>query len=197
MTERGDTTKAKLVAAARFVVSESGYARATTRAIAEAAGVSEGTIYRHFPDKRALFLAAVLDGNTDVMKRIDALASKAGNGSVEDNLLQALLTLAELRAEVMPLELAMLADPEMSINSGSHSASPEGLAAAGAVATYLSAEKALGRVRADVDCHAAEIALLTMLFGLALAPSPPGSPIDTALLASVVHMFVVGVAPPE
>ena len=197
MTERGDATKAKLIAATRSVVSESGYAHATIRAIADAAGVSEGTIYRHFPDKRALFLTAVLDGNADVLDRIGALPAQAGTNTVEHNLVSALTTLAELRAEVMPLELAMLADPEMNPGSRAALTHADAPAAAGAIAAYLAAEQALGRVRLEVDCLAAEMALLTMLFGLALAPSPDGSPVDAVLLAATVHMFVVGVGARE
>jgi len=60
MTARGDRTQAKLIEATLAVVAEVGYARASTRAIAERAGVAEGTIYRHFADKPALFFAAAL-----------------------------------------------------------------------------------------------------------------------------------------
>jgi len=60
MTARGDRTQAKLIEATLAVVAEVGYARASTRAIAERAGVAEGTIYRHFADKTALFFAAAL-----------------------------------------------------------------------------------------------------------------------------------------
>ncbi len=60
MTDRGEATRQRLMEATRAVVRESGYARATTRAIAQAADVTEGTIYRHFPDKTALFFAAAI-----------------------------------------------------------------------------------------------------------------------------------------
>ena len=40
MAERGVATRAKLIAATQDVVREIGYAHATTRAIAEAAGVA-------------------------------------------------------------------------------------------------------------------------------------------------------------
>jgi AcrR family transcriptional regulator len=194
MTERGDTTRARLIAAATAVAAEQGYAHATTRAIAEAAGVSEGTIYRHFPDKKALFLAAVVDGNSEVLGELDALPGRAGTGTVIGNLTEALKTLAGLRAEVMPLELAMLADPEMGARRGVAPSSGDAPGPAGAIAAYLAAEQRVGRVRADVDCYVAEVALLTVLFGLALSPSPDGEPVDSALLAATVGMFVTGVA---
>jgi AcrR family transcriptional regulator len=39
--------------------AEHGYADAETQALADGVGVGKGTIYRHFPSKRELFLAAV------------------------------------------------------------------------------------------------------------------------------------------
>ena len=67
MTQRGEATRARLIEATRSVVREVGYAHASTRAIAQAAGVAEGTIYRHFPDKASLFLATVLESNAPII----------------------------------------------------------------------------------------------------------------------------------
>jgi DNA-binding transcriptional regulator YbjK len=56
-TQRGAETRQQLLEAATTVFSERGFARATTKEIAKVAGVAEGTIYRHFADKRDLFYA--------------------------------------------------------------------------------------------------------------------------------------------
>jgi AcrR family transcriptional regulator len=53
-------TRQRLLEAARQVFGEMGYARATTRALAAAAGVTELTLFRHFGSKENLF-AAVLE----------------------------------------------------------------------------------------------------------------------------------------
>src|SRR6202021_191933 len=45
--------------AALVVLAERGYAGATTRRIAEAAGINEVTLFRRFGDKRQLILAAI------------------------------------------------------------------------------------------------------------------------------------------
>ena len=70
MTDRGAATRAALIEATRQVVHAVGYTNATTRAIAQAAGVAEGTIYRHFTDKSAMFFAAVLDRNATITERV-------------------------------------------------------------------------------------------------------------------------------
>ena len=49
-----DDTRDRLLSAAAEIMAQKGYARATTRAIAEAAGVNEVTLFRHFGSKRNL-----------------------------------------------------------------------------------------------------------------------------------------------
>jgi AcrR family transcriptional regulator len=56
----GDETRQRILQAAAQVFAEQGYARATTRALATAAGVNEVTLFRHFGNKQNLF-AAVID----------------------------------------------------------------------------------------------------------------------------------------
>jgi AcrR family transcriptional regulator len=53
-------TRARLLEAAARVFAGQGYARATTRELAAAAGVNEVTLFRHFGSKQGLF-AAVID----------------------------------------------------------------------------------------------------------------------------------------
>ncbi|HVI96538.1 MAG TPA: helix-turn-helix domain-containing protein, partial [Anaeromyxobacter sp.] len=46
---------------ARLVFGELGYERASVDLIAARAGVSKATVYNHFADKQALFVAAVVE----------------------------------------------------------------------------------------------------------------------------------------
>jgi AcrR family transcriptional regulator len=57
---RGDATRAQILDAARQILGESGYSAATTRAVAERAGVQLSLVHYHFGGKRRL-LAAVLE----------------------------------------------------------------------------------------------------------------------------------------
>ena len=54
-----ESTQKALIVAAASVFSDKGYEGATTRAIAEAAGCSEGLIHRYFANKEGLLLAVL------------------------------------------------------------------------------------------------------------------------------------------
>jgi AcrR family transcriptional regulator len=196
MTRRGEATRARLIEATRDVVREVGYAHASTRAIAQAAGVAEGTIYRHFPDKASLFFATLLDSNAPVVAWVAGLPARAGEGTVETNLIGAAVQLASLRDQIMPLELAVAADPELGAQRR------RAMAAAGAtlppgppeaVAAYLAAEQRLGRVRADIDPREAASVLLGVLFVLGTMPAIGDEGLSPDRVASAVGLVVRGI----
>jgi AcrR family transcriptional regulator len=58
-----DETKQRIIESATTLFGEVGYTRATTRAIAERAGVNEVTVFRHFRNKKNLLLICVRAGN--------------------------------------------------------------------------------------------------------------------------------------
>lgn len=57
--DRGIKTKQAILDAALVQFSEKGYHQTNSKEIAKAAGVSTGTFYAYYPDKRALFLDAL------------------------------------------------------------------------------------------------------------------------------------------
>jgi AcrR family transcriptional regulator len=63
--------------AAIRVFAQRGYAGASTQAIAASIGVGEPTIYRYFPSKRDLFLAAFDRCSTELLDRWRALAAES------------------------------------------------------------------------------------------------------------------------
>src|SRR5919106_475050 len=69
----------QIVEAATRVFANKGFRRATTREVARAAGVSEGTIYNYFEDKDAL-LMAILDRLNETERR----AEDFGEGMATD-----------------------------------------------------------------------------------------------------------------
>jgi AcrR family transcriptional regulator len=198
MTQRGEATRARLIEATRSVVREVGYAHASTRAIAQAAGVAEGTIYRHFPDKAALFFATVLAANVPLVAWVTTLPARAGKGTVEENLIDVAVRLGSLRDEILPLELAIAADPELAAQRraalrAAGSSLPPGPPEA--VAAYLAAEQQLGRVRADVDPREAAGVLLGLLFALAGMPGIGDEGPSPERVASAVRLLVHGIEP--
>lgn len=58
--ERGEQKYAQVLAGARAVFLASGFEGASVDDIARTAGISKATLYRHFPDKAALFSAVVI-----------------------------------------------------------------------------------------------------------------------------------------
>src|SRR5215213_7267484 len=53
----GEERRVAIIRAVRHLFANKGFKGTTTRELAEAAGVSEALLYRHFPTKEALFAA--------------------------------------------------------------------------------------------------------------------------------------------
>ena len=76
--ERSEATREALVAAARPLFADHGYAGVGTEEIVRAAGVTRGALYHHFDGKRGLFEA--------VYERVEAeLAERIAVGALEAN----------------------------------------------------------------------------------------------------------------
>jgi AcrR family transcriptional regulator len=76
--ERSTATRGALVAAARRLFAERGYAAVGTPEVAAAAGVTRGALYHQFSDKADLFLAVYEQVEQEVTERIGELVVAAG-----------------------------------------------------------------------------------------------------------------------
>jgi AcrR family transcriptional regulator len=75
---RSEATRQRLVAAARTLFAERGYAGVATEEIVQAAGVTRGALYHQFRDKAALFAAVTETVHAEIAHQITAGAQADG-----------------------------------------------------------------------------------------------------------------------
>jgi AcrR family transcriptional regulator len=88
-------TREQIVAAAKEALRRYGPAKMTVLDVAQALGVSHGSVYRHFPTKAALRAAVVEQDNEPIERRLEAIAAE--DGPALDRLHRLLLTLSEFK----------------------------------------------------------------------------------------------------
>ena len=76
--DRTEATQATLIAAARRLFVDKGYADTGTPEIVAAAGVTRGALYHHFADKAGLFGAVARQAADEVVAEIDRGSAAAG-----------------------------------------------------------------------------------------------------------------------
>lgn len=77
--ERRTATRAALLAAAREVFTEKGFAATGREEIAERAGVTRGALYHHFDSKQAAFEAVASELDAELGRVVVRAASKGGS----------------------------------------------------------------------------------------------------------------------
>ncbi len=69
----------QILQAARRLFAHQGYDSTTTRDLAKAAGVAEGTLFRHFANKKTILIAIVIEGwveiLTDLLTELSSMAN--------------------------------------------------------------------------------------------------------------------------
>jgi AcrR family transcriptional regulator len=78
MAAQGEATRAQLIATARALFGERGYAAVGTEEIVRSAGVTRGALYHHFDGKADLFRAVFEEMERELAERIarEALSSR-------------------------------------------------------------------------------------------------------------------------
>lgn len=77
-----DETRGRLVAAAAEVFNRDGYEGTDSNRLARAAGYAPGTFYKHFRDKREIFLAAYAEWVTQEWEEVSASLAQGGTPQV-------------------------------------------------------------------------------------------------------------------
>ena len=87
--ERSEAMRARLAAAAFETIAQGGFNALRMRNVASAAGVSQGALMHHFPDKNALVLAAVEQALE--LARAESGVGELAPGTPPEDVLRALL----------------------------------------------------------------------------------------------------------
>jgi AcrR family transcriptional regulator len=104
--------KEQILEAAAAVFSEKGYERATTREIADAADVSEGTLYNYFASKRDLLIGLLQERTDEIVEAIADVQTEGIEDMVAQLLVSQLLQIQRRRLFTLFLYEARL-DPEI------------------------------------------------------------------------------------
>lgn len=107
--ERLDATRARIVEAALALIAAKGYAGCSVAQVADAAGVATGSVYKHFPNKGALFAEVF---RTHTQHEVDAVAEASTKpGTIEERVTAAIETFARRALKSPRLAYALLAEP--------------------------------------------------------------------------------------
>jgi AcrR family transcriptional regulator len=160
----------RILLAAAHVLRERGFAETTTKEIARVAGVSEGSIYNHFPHKTALIAATMAELTSGIREAMSRLLAQAGANTVAENLGGIVEAQIRFLTELLPIVGPTLGNHQLRdwLREGGPApgaAVPSGpvLGHAGLIA-YLEAEQRAGRL----DAEARPPYLATALAGAAL-----------------------------
>jgi AcrR family transcriptional regulator len=103
---------AQILDAAGRLFNQRGYDRATTREIAAAAGISEGTLYNYFPSKRALLLALIDKVGESWRQDIEHIHAETLEEAMTQLIAHRMRFVQEHPTTIVTLQQAML-DPEV------------------------------------------------------------------------------------
>ncbi len=81
--ERSEATRSALVAVARALFAERGYADVGTEEIVRSAGVTRGALYHHFAGKKELFQAVYEDVERQLVERISESAISSASDPLQ------------------------------------------------------------------------------------------------------------------
>ncbi|MER7860029.1 helix-turn-helix domain-containing protein [Amycolatopsis japonica] len=169
-------SREEIVAAAAKVMREQGYAHATTKAIAQAAGYSEALLYKHFKDKTEIFTSVLTERLPALGSTLDELMDTTGTPSdtpLAANLARLARITLSFYLESFPIAVSLFSSRELLATHRervlSRDRGPD--VPLVRVAEYLRKEARLGRIREDADLDAAASLLLGACFQYAFLAS--------------------------
>ena len=164
---RQPITRERIIEATVRVIHTNGVAGATTRAIVRAVPCAEGTLYLYFKHRTELILAVIEQSVGAFVEVLKRLPHHVGRKTVAGNLATIIQQAAKFQEEALTLLCGVVSDPELlrsqqivmrQARKGPHLSRL-------AIANYLEAEKAEGRVSPRLDSKMVAGLLLRASFG--------------------------------
>jgi AcrR family transcriptional regulator len=184
---RSEETRRAILRAARELLAEGGPGAVTMEAVAERAGVGKPTVYRSWPDRHAVAMAALMDDDADDGERprkrsaLDALALEL------TRIVERFST--GTGRHITTLLAAADQDSELSKSFRNHFV----LARRAAGRTLLERARAAGEVRKDLDLEV----VLDLLYGPLFFRLLMGhAPLDTAFVQKLLSELRKGMNRP-
>ena len=160
--ERTVDTRSSILEAAEQLILDRGLGYATTKEIARAAGCAEGSIYRHFQDKHALFMELVRSRYAGYFELMESLPERAGKSTVRRNLEEVVMASLDFHYGIVPIMGGSLAEHELvqEHRDHFHKQNTGPMKIIRNLTDYLRREQRLGRVSDRVSAeHAAQVIL--------------------------------------
>jgi AcrR family transcriptional regulator len=150
----------QLFAAAERVLLRDGPNALTSRAVTTEAGCAKGVLHRHFADFDAFLAELVLDRIGRIDGQAAALRDSAGTGTVAGNLAGALTDLFGSVAVAIVGLITFRDELRARLRQTTRPGVPMLSEAVAMIASYLTAEREMGRIAADADVDTLALALI-------------------------------------
>jgi AcrR family transcriptional regulator len=183
----------QLFEAAERVLLRDGPTALTTRAVTAEAGCANGVLHRHFADFDAFLAELVRDRIARVTRQGAALRESAGTGAVAGHLADALTDLFESVALAIVALIIFRDGLRARLRQSTPAGVPLLTEATVMIASYLAAERDLGRIAADADIGT----LAATLVGAAhlLFAGRDGTPPEPEAVRKMVTTVIGGAGP--
>jgi AcrR family transcriptional regulator len=197
------TTRDQILDAAAQVMHTLGLARTTTKEIAQAAGLSEAALYRHFSDKAELFLCVIGERLPQLVATLKDLPARVGRRTVRANLEDVARVALPFYDETAPMAASLFSEPALLARHQERlrtkNAGPAH--AVDLLAAYVRAEQRVGRISRRADPEAAASLLIGACLGRAFLRrfmgNHQGAEADERFVKAMVRTLMHGLAPDE
>ncbi|MFB7512388.1 TetR/AcrR family transcriptional regulator [Streptomyces sp. NPDC056144] len=192
MSPRGvaiEGLRERLFEAAERVLARDGAAALTSRAVTEEAGCSKGVLHTHFAGLDEFVADLVLHRFAEAAGLSEDLPSRAGTGSVEENLTDVASAVLSLDPGLVGLAVTRPAAAQR-VREAWAGGAPGFTAIQDAIGRYLRAEQELGRVAVPLDVETVALALVGTLHHLLMTGSPDAGPESRAHVGRLVRVLI-------